>query len=190
MERQKHGFLFEAKIISMYNLIKTEEYTSVFDAYTKCNIPVQIKYIKYDSPIDMGDFYRKLTINTSFILIIGRWLKCKKTIYNIKCHYVDISTFKKNIQVIDLSLLSKAKNEMKSISNCYSDDIKWKKLMKYYKPLISSNILIPRFKRDHKCQKRIQCAIPNKTYKTLFCKLFPPKKSLEELILNKLNKTQ
>lgn len=180
-ERQGHGLVFEDKIVNKYNLDRCKNYTDIFDAYTKCNIPVQIKFIKHDNSIDMGDLYRKINIDTSFILVVGRW-KSGKIIDSVNYHYIDISLFKKHTCSLDVNFLMKAKQEMKSISNHRDDDIKWRKFTKYYKPLLKSSILFPRFKRDHKSQKRIQCAIPNKIYKNVFCKLFPPYKCLEEIL--------
>ena len=60
-------------------------------------------------------------------------------------------------------------NEMKSISNHKKDDLLWSEFIKKYKKLYPKDNLIKlRFKRDHKTQKRIQCAINFKTFNTLF----------------------
>ena len=45
-ERQKHGFIFEDKIINYFGYLKSEKYNSRYDAYTKDGVPIQIKYIK------------------------------------------------------------------------------------------------------------------------------------------------
>ena len=45
-ERQGHGFTYENNIIRKYNLLKSDNYISKFDAYCNNGIPVQIKYIK------------------------------------------------------------------------------------------------------------------------------------------------
>jgi hypothetical protein len=77
-------------------------------------------------------------------------------------------------------LILDMKSEMKLISNSKNDDNKWREFVKKYKKLHGKDALLqPRFKRDHKSQKRIQCAINRKYYQTTFCKLFTP---LEEII--------
>lgn len=179
MCRQIHGFLYEDYVINKYSLVKSQNYTSKFDAYTLTHIPVQIKCIKKGSSIDMGDYYRNITIISSFYLVVGYWHVSKTNIVSEKIHYIDIDVYKKYMYK-NTQLILDMKSEMKLISNSKNDDNKWREFVKKYKKLHGKDALLqPRFKRDHKSQKRIQCAINRKYYQTTFCKLFTP---LEEII--------
>lgn len=178
MCRQIHGFLYEEKVIKKYNLIKSDSYTSKYDAFTVSGIPVQIKCIKENASIDLGDYCRNITSEYSYYLIIGRWRQSKKIIISENIHYIDISIFKSKIKQ-NTALITAMKDEMKNISNSREDDLKWRAFVKKYKKLHDKRALLqPRFKRDHKSQKRIQCAINNNYYNTVFCKLFKPLKEI------------
>jgi hypothetical protein len=63
-------------------------------------------------------------------------------------------------------LLPSLKNLIKQISNDTTDDDLWKSSVVKYRSEWNktSPYLRPRFKRDHKSQKRIQCAITHKDF--------------------------
>jgi hypothetical protein len=171
-ERQKHGLDYEQYIIQKYNLIKSKNYTSIYDAYTyKNDIPVQIKCIKSGSAIEMGSYLRNKSKLQDFILVIGFWENVKNNIVKEHVMYIDHRTFTKNLTFIDDQ---KMLGEMKNISNSIRDDLKWTEFRKKYqeKWKINNNILDIRFKRDHKQQKRIQCAISYKNFNKKFLKMF------------------
>lgn len=167
-ERQKHGFHYELKTIEKYNLKKAESYTCPFDAYYN-DIPVQIKCIKYGSNIEMGDYLRNKSKNTDFILIIGFWSGEKTNIIKEEILFIDHTMFRKCLQFdYDSELMC----DMKPINNTRDDDLKWRLFCNKYKKLWpKTNLLRLRFKRDHKTQKRIQCAIPWRLFNQ-FCKQF------------------
>lgn len=78
--------------------------------------------------------------------------------------YFDIDYFKNNF---DDELLKIFRNFLDEITNERKDDEKWKKQISDFKKQWknkTSNFIRPRFKRDHKSQKRIQCAINNKDF--------------------------
>jgi hypothetical protein len=183
MARQNHGFLFEEYIIDKYHLTKEYNYTCAYDAYTSNGIPIQIKCIKKSSSIDMGDMLRNIKKNSCFILVIGFWKyvnSCKK-IDTIYYHFIDIHIYKPLIGGFLENKVINALEEMKNISNDHKDDSLWKDFSKRYKRELDGSFLKPRFKRDHKSQKRIQCAIPNKLYFNVFSKHFKPYKCLKEI---------
>lgn len=156
MERQRHGLDYEKLIIQKYCLLKSDNYTSKYDAYYK-DIPVQIKCIKQGSSIELGDFQRNQLNNKDFILIIGFWKNDKKNIIKEHCLSIDNNLFSEQMKFNHtIDMLS----EMKKITNLYEDDLIWKKFCKKYRDLypLSNNVKL-RFKRDHSKQKRIQCAI-------------------------------
>ena len=58
-----------------------------------------------------------------------------------------------------------------NITNDREDDEKWKEMIKTQKirwQKETKNLIRPRFKRDHKSQKRVQCAINNKDFYNYF----------------------
>lgn len=168
-ERQKHGFQYELQTIEKYNLKKAESYTCPYDAYYN-DIPVQIKCIKHGSNIEMGDYLRNKSKNQDFILIIGFWSGEKTNIVKEEILFIDHIMFKKCLQFdYDTQLIS----DMKPINNSRDNDLAWKLFCNKYKKLWpKNNLLRLRFKRDHKTQKRIQCAIPWRLFNQ-FCKQFP-----------------
>jgi hypothetical protein len=159
-ERQKHGFEYEKLKINENNLIKEENYTAkwdTFEIYNGTKTPVSIKCIGINSSIDFGDFKRQTEIDEDFILYIGFWKVNKNNI--VEEYKVLINKNVWNNYFGDKSIIQSMLDEMKSISNDYSDDNKWKDYRKKYKELYGKSIISLRFKRDHKKQKRIQCGI-------------------------------
>lgn len=160
--RQYHGFEFEKVIISKFKLCKTSCYTDKFDAYTQDGIPVQIKYIKLGCSIDMGDLRRNMSMSTEFILYIGFWKTKRENL--VELYRIVVPNFHDWNKLFFLSQYNAMKCEMSLITNLKIDDYRWKAFCLKYKQLWNSTSRITqiRFKRDHKSQKRVQCAI-NKT---------------------------
>jgi hypothetical protein len=170
--RQNHGFLYEEYIIKKYNLIKEKSYIGKYDAYkhTKLkNIPVQIKYIAKQSSIDMGDYFRNKNKSDEFILIIGLYTN-KDDFENAEEYILHIEDFEKWNNMFEFKYDKELKVEMSLISNLKVDDQNWKNYCNKYKKYwneIERHIQL-RFKRDHKTQKRIQCAINRVNFKKYF----------------------
>jgi len=166
-ERQNHGFLYENLKIKQNNLIKSDNYTSKWDTYEVYDgveIPVSIKCVGVNASIDFGDFKRQTEVDRDFILYVGFW-KGKKT--NIVEEYkVLINKDIWNSYFGDKTIITNMNNELKDISNDYSDDLKWTQYRNKYKSLYGDSIISLRFKRDHKKQKRIQCGITKKNFIT------------------------
>lgn len=166
--RQQHGFDFENFIINKYNMIKCNNYTSIYDAYTTDNDPVQIKYIQYNTSIELGDIFRNSSKNEDFLLIIGFWKWDKN-----KRNKIHVITYQISIDHIEWSKLflfdyyDIMKTEMNLITNLKIDDDVWSEYRKKYSKLwnTSNQLISIRFKRDHKTQKRIQCAINQRSFR-------------------------
>lgn len=159
-ERQIHGFLYEKKCFADFPwwTSNSDEYTNKWDGYdTELEMPVSIKCIQKGSSIDFGDIFRMATIDEDWILQVGFWQGSKTNI--VEEYTIEIDKNDWQSLVGDIESFKKAKIEMSSISNDYSDDEKWKQFRLKYKTLWGSTIFQPRFKRDHKKQKRIQCGI-------------------------------
>lgn len=161
MERQYHGFNYEAGIINKFNLNKTKNYTGKFDAYEN-DIPVSIKCIKQGGSVDFGDLKRQFNLNESFYLYIGFWKNDKNNIVEEYKIFINIIKWKTLFGNIDNNMF----DELVSITNNVTDDEKWKFYIKKWKAFYGKGTIQPRFKRDHKSQKRIQCGISYKNFKT------------------------
>lgn len=159
MERQIHGFNFENYIINKFNLTKKENYTDKWDAEFN-SIPVSIKTHEISGGIELGDIYRISQINSPFYLIVGFWKNQKDNIVEEHIAYIDDMSWWKSL--FDYELLKDFKTFLDSVSNNSTDDKKWKEgRLALSKKWVEKtpNIIKPRWKRDHKKQKRIQCAI-------------------------------
>lgn len=166
-ERQIHGFNFELNFIKQNNLIKEQCYTGEWDAYDKEGIPYQIKCIKKFSNIDMGDFFRNVKKNKDFYLVVGFWEKEKNNIVEIKKIFIPILKWKNIFNGFnEIDSLKKWISE--EVSNSYDYDEEWHKKINFWKNIYGDRLVKLRFKRDHKSQKRIQCAITYKTFINYF----------------------
>jgi hypothetical protein len=184
--RQIHGFDYQEKIIKEWNLLPDNNYTGKNDAYSiekgGAQIPVQIKCIKHGSAIDLGCYNRNKYKEKGFIMFIGFWSGKKNNI--IEEYMLDVNAhwwrdIFKAPAMYDFFMF----NFLKRISNDKEDDLIWKletkrflyvwerywdvigpKLSKVWEDEYTKRLVVPRFKRDHKKQKRIQCSIPNKMF--------------------------
>ncbi len=165
-ERQKHGFEFQERYINSNNLIPDESYTGEWDAYTKNNFPVQIKTRKKNGELDLGDLKRNLSKDKDFLLVVGSYSE-KNGIKNFdgpECYFVEANKWKEQF---NCACLNEMEDFLEEITNDYSDDEKWKSGIKNFKKRTEANA-VPRFKRDHKKQKRIQAAVPKKNLKNFY----------------------
>lgn len=169
-ERQKHGFNFEDLVIKEENLIKAKGYTNTFDAFDKLGIPYQIKLIKYKSSIDLGDIFRNAKKEENFYLIVGFWKEHKENIVEIYKLYIDFIKWNK---LFEFEYYDSLKNWITNeVSNSKEYDPIWKEEIKEWKKLFGKREVAIRFKRDHKKQRRIQCAINNSNFYNYFIKEF------------------
>lgn len=169
-ERQKHGFLFEEKYIKENLLKKEEKYTDPFDAYDLEGNPYQIKTMKKGSSIDMGDFFINSKKEKDFFLVVSFWDKEKDNIVEIHKLFIPHKEWN---SLFDFN----NKEEMKhwilnKVSNSYEYDEQWKKEKKQWNKKFGKRKIALRFKRDHKSQRRIQCAINNTIFYSYFIKEF------------------
>ncbi len=158
MERQKHGFTFQDMIKEQYLVELSENYTDRWDG--KLNgLPVSIKCEKNGSDIELADLFRNSTIDEDFYMFVGFWEGNKDNIVDVQILLVKHEEWR---ELFDNDCSIHFKEMLKNITNNRTDDEKWKKMMKEGKKMWQEktpNLIRPRFKRDHKSQKRIQCAI-------------------------------
>lgn len=158
MERQIHGFSFENHIKQKYNIVSNPDYTGKWDGWLN-NIPVSIKVEQLGSDIEMADFFRNMNNTEDFYLIVGFWDKDKTNIVSEYTLFIQAAKWQ---ALFDKDCGDFFHEMLETITNKREDDNKWKELMREGKARWKSatpNLIRPRFKRDHKTQKRIQCAI-------------------------------
>jgi hypothetical protein len=173
-ERQKHGFAYQKYIVEKYNIIEDEKYTAEWDGFFN-KIPVSIKVQKKGTDIELADYFRNASKTEDFYLFVGFWENEKE---NIVEEYILFIPYQEYNLLFNQEFFSKFKSLLENISNSKEDDAKWskeiKKLKKEWKEK-TPNLIRPRFKRDHKKQKRIQCAINNKDFFNHFLKRYEVK---------------
>ena len=170
-ERQQHGFNFEQHIKEKYQVILNDGYTNKWDGLLN-GVPVSIKLEQYGSDIELADYFRNSQIEENFYLIVGFWQGAKDNIVEEHILLIDGVEYHK---LFDLSFNERFKELLASISNDKKDDALWKKQITLLRKEWSEktlNLIRPRFKRDHKKQKRIQCAINNKDFYNHFIKKY------------------
>lgn len=169
-ERQAFGFLIEKEIIKKEQLLKSETYTAEYDAFTSDNIPVQIKTVKNNQAICMGDIKRNFTKKKPFILYVYNYFSNKNKSKLYKIYVDDFSKYNELFYFDDYEMFW---NELSALSNDREMDSQWKVIRLKYKKLFNSveRITSMNPKRDHKNQKRIQCSIPRKKF-DIFLDLF------------------
>jgi len=169
MERQNHGFNFEKECFNKYSIIPSQGYTDKWDGYLG-EIPVSIKTAKLGSDIEMADFFRQASISEDFYLIVGFWSEEKGKNCIIEEHILFING-KEYHSLFSQDYIVKFRELLDTITNDKSDDERWKSKISEYRSewkKNTPNLIRPRFKRDHKTQKRIQCAINNKDFYSYF----------------------
>jgi hypothetical protein len=158
MERQKHGFIYQNEVCKRLGIAESTEYTSKWDGILN-RYPVSIKTIKKGSSIDMADYFRISSITENFYLIVGFWEGSTDNIVEEHILLIDGAEFH---ALFPKGFEDKLRTLLNSVTNDRADDEKWDTLRKAaaaeYKASCP-NLVSLRFKRDHKSQKRIQCAI-------------------------------
>jgi hypothetical protein len=169
MERQEHGFLYQRKIAEKFGLKEIEGYTDCYDAISDSGEFYQIKATKFGSSIDMGDFFRNMNKKENFYLVVGFWKGDTSNIVEEHVLYIDV---KKYNEIMFFDRADELKEWIKNVSNERSLDAQWKKEKSQWKEAYGKRLVVLRFKRDHKSQRRIQCAINNKDFYSYFVKEF------------------
>ena len=170
-ERQQHGFNFEQHIKEKYQVILNDGYTNKWDGLLN-EVPVSIKLEQYGSDVELADYFRNSQIEENFYLIVGFWQGTKDNIVEEHVLLINGAEYHK---LFDLSFNERFKELLANISNDKKDDALWKKQITLLRKEWSEktpNLIRPRFKRDHKKQKRIQCAINNKDFYNHFIKQY------------------
>lgn len=159
-ERQQHGFKFENYIKEKFNISSCPEghYTYKWDGILN-GCPVSIKTEKNGSDIEMASFIRNAENVDDFYLIVGFWEGNKDNIIAIETLFINGEEWH---QLFNNEIVQECQYFLQKITNNVSDDKRWSEGCKVLKDKwnkATPNLIRPRFKRDHKSQKRMQCAI-------------------------------
>lgn len=158
MERQAHGFIYQREVSERFGIKESDTYTSKWDGVLN-GLPVSIKTIKKGSSIDMADYFRISSIVEDFYLVVGFW---EGEVSNIVEEHILLIKGEEFHSLFPQNFDDKLHDLLNNITNDHADDAKWtsqtKALSAEYKANCP-NLVSLRFKRDHKTQKRIQCAI-------------------------------
>lgn len=159
-ERQAHGLNNEDRVKIGYELLdydgESSGYTGKYDAQMKNGTPVSIKTEKIKSDVELGDYFRNAQANKDFYMVVCFWESEKDNIveeYHVK---FPIEAWEK---LFNHTLDYKIRRVIKEASNDYSYDAIWTQKIEELKDEYGDNIIRLRPKRDHKKQKRMQCAI-------------------------------
>lgn len=167
-ERQAHGFVFEEYVEKEFGVNRSgKTYTDSWDGELNGK-PVSIKTAKLGSDVELADFRRNALNTQDFYLIVGFWEGSKTNIVKVEKLLINGSewhTLFPQHFIADFAAL------LASVTNDKSDDAKWRSLITAQRKqwqAETGNLIRPRFKRDHKTQKRIQCAINYKDFYNYF----------------------
>lgn len=167
-ERQGHGFAFEDYVEKTYGVNRDgKSYTSKWDGVLN-GVPVSIKTAKIGTDIEMADFTRNAENTEDFYLFVGFWEEEKTNIVEEYILFIpgqEWHSFFPSHFIVDF------REMLNNITNDYADDEKWRSMISEQKEKWqneTNNLIRPRFKRDHKTQKRVQCAINNTDFFSYF----------------------
>lgn len=183
-ERQEHGFINEAKVCETKSIMKWADFAKTHPQFSKKQgytsdwdgidlsvktegeygfLPVQIKTIGNGNAIELADIFRNNKKSEAFRLIVDFYDKSDKSKTKMVKTFdviVDPAKWRAHFNFPDYD---EWKTWISGVSNCRSYDDTWKKEMKSkkqdWKTKNPNSLVMPRFKRDHKTQRRIQCAV-------------------------------
>jgi len=166
LERQGHGFDNEELLKKRFGLTKytdekSNDYTSKYDAVAPDGIPVSIKTEALGSDIELGDYFRNSRITDDYYMIVSFWEGKKDNI--VKNLFVLIPGTKWTT-FFDSQWDDKIRKLISEASNERSYDAEWTRRRKELAAEYGTQFIRLRPKRDHKSQKRMQCAISYKEF--------------------------
>lgn len=159
-ERQSHGFKFETYVKEKFNIQPCPKghYTYKWDGMLN-GYPVSIKTEALGSDVEMASFMRNASNTDDFYLIVGFWSGEKDNIVALETLFISGEEWH---SLFNQDIVNECQDFLNTITNDVSDDEKWtegRKILSAKWEEQTSNLIRPRFKRDHKTQKRMQCAI-------------------------------
>lgn len=182
--RQGHGFNFETGLMRLLGYSPAVSYTSPVDAWEPGNggYPVSFKHIKDRGPVELGSACRNAGVDRDFLFYVGFWAGPQRATKRVHTMLVDAQLWRAWFPA-DMEPFT-AEAVFDGISNDYADDVKWRARAKELRALWrekkpEGSPIQVRFKRDHKKQKRVQCAIPFRHFERVFSAVFSAKHSAQ-----------
>ena len=170
MERQAWGFIYQKVFCQKNNLVENKNYTDKFDTKIN-NYNCQIKTYKERGELMMADPFRYLSNKEDFVLVVAN-RDGNNNIISERKILIKNDKFQSFLKEQNFeSRANYCQAVLSSVSNDHSDDERFKELMKKEKRSRKGSIINMQAKRDHKRQKRVQWAIPNR-YIDTFLNLF------------------
>ena len=152
MERQSFGFIYQKLFCQKNNLIEDKNYTGKFDTKIN-NYNCQIKTYKNNSELMMADPFRYLENKEDFVPVVANRNEYNEVISERKVLIKNdkFQSFLKEQKFEERA--NYCREVLSSASNDYSDDVRFKELMKKEKESRKGSIINMQAKRDHKKQK-------------------------------------
>lgn len=167
-ERQVQGFQLERLINERLDgYVPSTDYTSQHDGMFQ-GMPVSIKCMKARGDICMSDFKRIVTdASPSLMLLALRQSEFRQTLYILSFPNGTRGIFGRHADAVT-ELVSEFSSYMRDeCSNSRAYDATWRQrrrqFMHDYVDAFCQDVpmIMPRPKRDHKHQRRLQCAVPH-----------------------------
>ena len=163
--RQNHGFKFEDDYCKKNNIYQNNNYTGKWDGLDCKNRNLyNIKCLKLNSGLSLGDLFRQSKTTIDFILVLGYYDDDKNKIVKIEKWLVNGKEYNKLFKWDHYAKLKHWINN--KVSNDYSYDTQWKEECKEWKEKWD-NIPSLNFKRDHGAQRRMQVSISRTNFNKL-----------------------
>lgn len=165
--RQNHGFKNEERIKEKYGLkkytdVKSNDYTSTYDAIAPNGKPVSIKTEAFKSNVELGDYFRNANANEDFYMVVSFWQGEKDNIVEEHKLLIPADEWAEHF---DRTFDDKIRTLISEASNDESYDEEWKRRRLALNEEYGADQFIRlRPKRDHKKQKRMQAAIDYKDF--------------------------
>lgn len=167
-ERQAHGLINELRIKEQFGIqtyLGKQNYTAVYDGQTSNGTPVSIKTMKYRTDVELGDYWRNVNAQNDFYMVVSFWQGSK---LNIVEEYHLLIPAEEWQKLFNRELDDEIRAIIQNASNERSYDTIWKEQIKALKEAYGNSLIRLRPKRDHKKQKRMQCAISYKDFLGLY----------------------
>jgi len=165
-EVQSHGYLWETWIAdTFFDGYRQASYTQLWDIPAEANtarggIPVNPKFTKFRTPVDLGDALRQFDIDEAFILIVGYWVQegDTKRIVNVIAPRVEPVQWRKLWGAITRADLERFDAVIKDRNIGYLEARRRAQAMKASTPFNTALITLNP-KIDSKGQRRLQCSL-------------------------------
>lgn len=178
----------------MLGLFMAQSYTSAMDCFSAdpSTYPYAtswvIKTANIMAEIDFGSLARNAMMTDDFHLVLADWTGRRTNFVRVYVMRVT-AAYWRGLFPIDVTPFL-AGSVFEGISNMHADDEVWKRRRKalqeqWQAHLPEGSPMKVRFKRDHKIQRRVQCAMSREGFHRLFAATFDAAKTTElELALD------